>query len=317
MGFIETYRGTVNRWEVDNVDHFTVAYYFARFEDATAGLLEAIGLGRDTLAAAGHNTAVVECRVRYLKELRVGDILHIQSGVIDVAEDGLALGHEVYDSGEGHLCTAVEQRVALLDAESQVPLLLRPEQQEAAEIHRIEWRREAEPAHAGPSDDAGFLDTARDSVKPWEVDTLGLAAPPAYIHRFSAANGHLLAAFGMTPAYMRSQGRGLSTFEFRLAFAGVLRAGDAARVRSGLLHVGNSSMRILHRMSNARTGAMVATLEQSGVHLDVALRRPAPLPEDLRERARAMLVVNGEVPATVSAVSRRCDRGDQPGSPEL
>ena len=34
MSFIETYRGTVHRWEVDNVDHFTLAYYFARFDDA-------------------------------------------------------------------------------------------------------------------------------------------------------------------------------------------------------------------------------------------------------------------------------------------
>ena len=38
MCWLETYRGTVHRWEVDNVDHFTVAYYFARFEDATLAL---------------------------------------------------------------------------------------------------------------------------------------------------------------------------------------------------------------------------------------------------------------------------------------
>ena len=30
MPWIETYRGTVHRWEADNVEHFTVAYYFAR-----------------------------------------------------------------------------------------------------------------------------------------------------------------------------------------------------------------------------------------------------------------------------------------------
>ena len=40
MGWIETYRGTVYRWELDNVDHFTVAFYFQRFADATAWLLK-------------------------------------------------------------------------------------------------------------------------------------------------------------------------------------------------------------------------------------------------------------------------------------
>src|SRR5262249_5124690 len=89
MAFIETYRGTVNRWEVDNVDHFTVAFYFARLEDATAGLLDAIGLGRDALIASGRAVSIVDCRVRYLKELRVGDILHIRSGVIGIDQDFL------------------------------------------------------------------------------------------------------------------------------------------------------------------------------------------------------------------------------------
>jgi acyl-CoA thioesterase FadM len=55
--------------------------------------------------------------------------------------------------------------------------------------------------------------------------------------------------------------------------------------------VGNSSVRILHRLANARTGELVATLEQSGVHLDLDARRPTPLPGPLRARAVAMLVL--------------------------
>ena len=292
MSWLETYRGTIYRWEVDTVDHFTVAYYFARFEDATMGLLEAIGLGRETGAA--RTCAVVECRVRYLKELRVGDIMHIRSGVIEADEGGLRLGHEVFNSGDGVLCTSVEQRAVLVAAGTRASLPFSRAQLDRARAHRVDWdggppavATGIDPRGAG---DGGFLDTARDTIKPWEVDTLGHAAPPAYVHRFSAANGHLLAAFGMSPAYMREQQRGFSTFDFRLRFPGALRAGDLVRVRSGLLHVGNSSVRILHRLANVLTGEAVATLEQSGVHLDLAARRPTPLPDDLRERAKAMLV---------------------------
>lgn len=292
MSWVETYRGTVYRWEVDNVDHFTVAYYFARFEDATAALLEALGLGREALATARRVCTVVDCRVRYLKELRVGDILHIRSGVTGVDERSLELAHEVYDSGDGALCTTVEQRAVLRDADSRLPLPLEGAARRAAEALRVPWDGGGLGAQEGPalSGEAGLLDAARDTVKAWEVDTLGQAAPTAYIHRFSAANAHLLAGFGMTPAYMRERQRGFSTFEFRLRFPGALCAGDLVRVRSGLLHVGNSSIRIRHRMANVRTGQVVATLEQSGVHLDLGARRPAPLPEDLRMRARAMLV---------------------------
>src|SRR5262245_55863652 len=75
--WLETYRGTVSRWEVDPVDHFTVAFYFARFDDATLALLHAIGLDPATLARAGEAAVTTECDVRYRRELRVGDILHV------------------------------------------------------------------------------------------------------------------------------------------------------------------------------------------------------------------------------------------------
>jgi len=94
----------------------------------------------------------------------------------------------------------------------------------------------------------------------------------------------------MSPAYMRSEVRGLSTFEFQLSIAGALRPGDVVRVQSALVHVGNSSLRLFHRMRHAHSGEVVATLEQSGVHLDREARRPTPLPDALRAKARAMLV---------------------------
>jgi acyl-CoA thioesterase FadM len=89
---------------------------------------------------------------------------------------------------------------------------------------------------------------------------------------------------------MRHERRGFSTFEFQLELGGVLRPGDPVRVRSALVHVGNSSMRLFHVMTNERTGERVATLEQLGVHLDMDARRPTPLPDAIRARAKAILV---------------------------
>lgn len=290
MSWLETYRGTVYRWEVDNVDHFTVAYYFERFEDATAALLDALGLPD----GAGD---VTECRVRYVKELRVGDILHVRSGVLGVEGDTLVLGHELLDSASGTVCTTLEQRVATVDAGRRAARPLGAGPRAAAAAHQVSWstppdppRPGAAPALAPESDAPGFVDAVRDIVKPWELDRHGRADWPAHIHRFSAANAQVIAAFGMTPGYMRDQRRGFSTFDFKLRFVGALGVGDPVRVRSGLLHVGGSSIRLFHRLTHAASGALVATLEQSGVHLDLDARRPLALPDDMRERARGLLV---------------------------
>ena len=270
--WLETYRGTVFRWEVDHNDHFTVACYLARIADAARALLHAIG-------AAPAPT--VDCFISYRRELRTGDVMHVNSGVIGTDGESLLLGHKLFDSASGELCTTVEQRVATkLGAEARA----------AVEARLVSWDGPTRETRPRPRRLDGLRDAARDTVKPDEVDATGQLALAAAVQRFSASNAHVLTAFGLTPAYMREQRRGFSTFEFQLAMGGAVGPGDPLVVRSGLVHVGRSSMRILHVMTDARTGAEVASLHQSGVHFDQDRRRPIPLPEDLRARALAVLV---------------------------
>jgi acyl-CoA thioester hydrolase len=270
--WIETYRGTVFRWEVDDNDHFTVAYYLARIADAGVAMLHALGIGP---------SPTVDCFIRYQHELRVGDIMHIESAVIVVDGEGVVLGHKLYESAAGKLCTTVEQRV-------RVPLDSRARR--TLEAQGVAWDGPARDVRPRPSRPDGFRDTSRDTVKPWEIDLTGQLALSAAVHRFSGSNAHVLAAFGVTPAYMRESHRGFSTFEFQLGLGREVQAGDPLMVRSALVHVGNSSLRFFHTMLDERNGVEVARLEQSGVYFDQNLRRPAPLPDALRARALGLLV---------------------------
>jgi acyl-CoA thioester hydrolase len=285
----ETYRGTVYRWEVDHNDHLTVAYYFSRLGDATVAMLEGLGLGRAYAERTGRACVTADCYVRYVRELRAGDLMHVSTAVIGVEDDALRLGHRLVDSATGDVCTTFEQRVAHVGP-GRAAAPLDPDARRAAAARQTAWDGPAREAHPRPRGGEGFVASARDVLKPAEIDALGQPALSAYIHRFSAANGHALNAFGFTPEYMRRERRGFSTFEFQCTFSGGLRAGDVVAVRSALTHLGNSSLRLLHVMTSERSGETVATLEQSGVHFDLQARRPAPLPDALRERARAVLV---------------------------
>jgi acyl-CoA thioesterase FadM len=290
VSWIETYRGTVYRWELDNVDHFTVAFYFQRFGDATAGLLESVELGPPYTARTGRAAVPVDAYVRFLRELRVGDLLHVESGVIAVEDGDVVMGHKLVDSATGAVCSTVELRARHVELAGRTPVLMSAAQRAVARAAQVAWDGPPRERRALPEGDAGFVDAVREYVKPAELDVDGQSAMAAYIHRFSASNGHLIAAFGMTPAYQRDQRRGFSTFEFQLAFTGGLRAGDPVLVRTGLLHVGSSSLRVFHRMTNPRTGELVATLDQLGVHLDMDARRPTPLPDELKARALALKI---------------------------
>jgi acyl-CoA thioesterase FadM len=180
--WIETYRGTVFRWEVDDNDHFTVAYYLARIGDASVAMLHALGTDP---------APTVDCFIRYQHELRTGDIMHIDSAVIAVDADGVVLGHKLFESAAGELCTTVEQRIAV-SVESKA--------RREMEARRVAWDGPARDVRPRPRTLDGFRDSSRDTVKPWEIDLTGHLSLSAAVHRFTASNAHVLATFGVTPA---------------------------------------------------------------------------------------------------------------------
>jgi acyl-CoA thioesterase FadM len=228
--------------------------------------------------------------VRWLEELRGGDVLHIESGVIGIDDKRVRLGHKVYNSANGALCATFEQLAVHFDMKRRKSLPFDVAEREAIAGLAIDWDGEPREERYSPPTDAGFFPTGRDSVKCWEIDIINHMGFQFYVHRLSAATMQAIARFGLTPEFLREFNGGFSTFEFQLRFLRELKAGDMIHIESGLMHLGGSSMRVLNRMYNSRTGELSAELSQYGVLLDMEARRPARVPDEMRERGQAMLI---------------------------
>jgi len=289
MAWQETYRGLVAAWETDTVDHFTVAYYFDRFSDATLNAMEGLGLGGSYIRAEKRTCASLDCYVRYLSELRAGDVLHIESAPIGVSEKGVTLGHKVFNSETGKLACTLEQFLLHFDMQARKALPLSAEQQARVRGEIVAWDGEPRAERPDPAGDEGFMVAQRDTVKPWEIDLLGHMGFQFYVHRFSAAGLQAMNAAGLTPSFMREARRGFSTFEFQLRFRRELHAGDRVVTKSAITHLGSSSFCLLSRMYNAATGELSAQLSQFGVLLDMDARRPTRLPDEIRAKAEKLL----------------------------
>ena len=98
----------------------------------------------------------------------------------------------------------------------------------------------------------------------------------------------ILAAVGMTAAYMQEQRRGFSTFELDLIRVGEAKVGDIVDVTTAVAHLGKSSLRLAHRMTGPG-GREIASLVQSGVHLDMDARRSTAIPDELRASIQKLL----------------------------
>jgi acyl-CoA thioesterase FadM len=276
--WIETYRGAVPPWQCDVTEHFTIAYYFDRLEEAESNLADALGLGDLTR----HPDLSRRIDARFARELREGASFHVESAVLG-ADTGLRLGHRFIDSTNGEVVTWFDEHWDL-------PAPLTPHQRSAVEGRVAEWNGPATEHRPEPTATDRFIPTARGRVKPGDVNAAGQFALGAVVHRFSNASGQTGAAIGMDAAYMQGQRRGFSTFELVLRMSGELPLDAPYLVETGIAHLGNSSLRMVHRMTDARTGAEVARLSQYGVNLDLDARRPARWPDNIRRRAEGLVV---------------------------
>ena len=168
---------------------------------------------------------------------------------------------------------------------------LSPRERESLSAQAVAWESCPEDPGFGDSATEGWIATARDRVRPHELDARGHLGLAGYVHRSSIGCIQLLTAMGLSPDYLRQFHRGFSTFEVKLRLEGPDPVGaDALAVTSGLLQLGKSSVRMIHRVSDAKTGRRVATLRQSGVHFDLEARRSTPMPDDLRTKAASLVL---------------------------
>jgi acyl-CoA thioesterase FadM len=278
----ETYRGTVPPWECDVTEHFTIAYYFDRLDEAERNLADILGLG-DKLRAGGFARHL---DVRFVRELRAASSFHIESAALAV-DEGLRLGHRFVDSANGESVTWIAEGWELPDG------ALSPAQTSAIAGRLAVWEGPAAEERPEPASNAGFIPTARGRVKPNDLDAEGRFGIAAIVHRLTDACLQAGAAIGMDAAFLEANRRGFSTFELGLRLSGALAIDEPYLVESGIAHLGNSSLRMIHRMSDPRSGAPVASLGQYGVNLDLDARRPARWPDDIRARAQGLVVPMG------------------------
>lgn len=278
----ETYRGAVPPWQCDVTEHFTIAYYFDRLEEAEANLADELGLGNLPRRAKLPR----RINARFDRELREGASFHVESAALGIDND-LRLGHRVVDSTNGEVVTWFEEHWDL----SAGPLST--QQRDAIAARLAEWNGPAAEHRPQPRATVGFIPTARGRVKQADTDAAGHFALGAMVHRFSNASGQLGAAIGMDAAFMQQQRRGFSTFELVLQLHGALPLDAPYLIETGIGHLGNSSLRMIHRLTNQRSGAEVARLSQYGVNLDLDARRPARWPDAIRSRAEALVVPVG------------------------
>ena len=79
--------------------------------------------------------------------------------------------------------------------------------------------------------------TYRGTVYPWHCDHMGHMNVMWYVGKFDEATWHLFARLGLTPSFLRENGRGMAAVEQTIQYKRELRAGDLITIRSSVIRL--------------------------------------------------------------------------------
>jgi acyl-CoA thioester hydrolase len=101
QGALETYRGVVYPWHIDQIGHMNVQFYTARFDEATWHFFAAIGITPGYLKANARGMAAVDQHTRYKQELHAGALIRITSELLEIKSKTVRFRHHMYDTESG------------------------------------------------------------------------------------------------------------------------------------------------------------------------------------------------------------------------
>ena len=92
---VETYLGRVSQLECDHLGHMNVQFYVAKVSDAAWHVMASIGITPAFIRERRQAPAAVKQEIAYLKEALAGDLLRMESGVLEASERKLTFFHRL------------------------------------------------------------------------------------------------------------------------------------------------------------------------------------------------------------------------------
>jgi acyl-CoA thioester hydrolase len=299
---IEAWRGGVNPWQCDQMGHLNVRFYVAHAMEALAALASSMGMPRAFAPRAVSTLMVREHHIRFLKEARAGEALHMEVGLLEVAESEASVLQVMRHSDTAEPAAVFHTRVAHVRAPDAQPFAWSSAVRAAAERLRVEVPEPLRPRSLIPGHSIEPVSLARAESLPMirygagaftaeDADAFGRVGPHRIMGRMGDGSPHeiaeIRAAAGNGPA---GQPLGVAVVEYRLVYLEAPEPGDRYEIRSGLSRVEPKRLNFEHWILDPDSGRPWAIAEVVLLPFDIEARKAFALSEAAQAALKARLI---------------------------
>jgi len=270
-----TYRGAVDAWECDQMQHMNIQHFARRIGMAERYLLAQFGLSNNALHGQLHAVARRE-HIAFAKELRAGCPIVGRSLPVAVSGDHqLRLRHELINGISGDICMTARSEYALVDsggAHHRWPEALVQAIDTSASQAEPSWRRSA-------GDGGDGIECGRYIVSEGDCQA-GDVTREVLVRLANHAGSHI----GLEKGRRWEDGRltvGSATLHLAIERHAAILPGTMLQIRSALTHSSGKIVRIEHHFQDAATERELVTMATAHVFFDVARRKAIALPDGL------------------------------------
>jgi acyl-CoA thioester hydrolase len=129
---ILTNQSVVYPWHCDHMGHMNVMWYTSKFDEATWRFFAELGMTSKWFAEHNRGMAAIEQTTSYLSELNAGDVIEINTRLLESHEKVLVFEHEMVDAVGGRVAATSRLTGVHLDTVARRSTSFSPQVMEAA-----------------------------------------------------------------------------------------------------------------------------------------------------------------------------------------
>jgi acyl-CoA thioester hydrolase len=132
-------------------------------------------------------------------------------------------------------------------------------------------------------------------IEPEWIDYNGHLNMAYYNVMFDRAIDELWLGFGIGPGYRKERNGSTFTAECHVRYLREIHLGDPVQVSILLVAADEKRLHTFEELRHATEGWLSATSENMTIHIDMAARKTAPFPPDIRARIKAVAKAHSAV----------------------
>jgi acyl-CoA thioester hydrolase len=298
------YQGSVNTWECDDGGHLNVRFHFERAMTGLAHLAHALGMPRAFTARAGATLVPLDAHIRFVKEARPGAPLIMHGGVVKLGESDAQVCLDMRHA-DGAPASCFTLKVAHVDTRGFRPFPWSARSRAAAKRLHCTLPAHAKPRSIDPSRapsseaslrraiELGATRIGAHMVQPDQCDAFGRLRGEHFAGRVSDSVPNLLAQWRQDAADANGGAPAGAVVEARFVYRRFPREGDLIDVRSGIIEVGEKTLRLAHWLCDPETGGVWASMEAVALTFDTTTRKTiSPTPEARARLAKHVVAMS-------------------------